>query len=390
MKSSILYLTNAYPDSKKSYRGIFIHTMAHLLKEEGYQISVVTPKIYKCSSFIEDQSGIIVYRFPFFAKNKLLIEYQKTPYLKMILYLFSGLITSLYGILRRKCKFIHIHWIIPIGLIGLIINFFIKKPYLVTVHGTDLRIALEKKGIFKKMFFYICKRASHIHCVSKFQKIELLRMGLPEEKISVFPMGVNIDFIKYGMKRESDLQKNNFTILSNRNLVPIYNVSLFIRSIPIIIKEFPNVKFVIAGEGPEREKLEKEVDNLNLRSSVKFIGRILHKEMPELLTTSDIYVSTSLYDGTSVSLLEAMASGCFPVVSDIPSNREWIEDGKNGFLFPVDDENTLAKKILQAIHDNELRKKARKLNYFLIQERTLWPVCIYKTKQIYEAMNNWK
>jgi glycosyltransferase involved in cell wall biosynthesis len=105
--------------------------------------------------------------------------------------------------------------------------------------------------------------------------------------------------------------------------------------------------------------------------------------MPDLLTKADIYVSTSLYDGTSVSLLEAMASGCFPVVSDIPSNREWIRDGENGFLVPVNDEQYLAKKIIDAIRDKGLLEKARKENQSISEEKTLWPVCIEKMKEIY-------
>jgi glycosyltransferase involved in cell wall biosynthesis len=60
--------------------------------------------------------------------------------------------------------------------------------------------------------------------------------------------------------------------------------------------------------------------------------------MADLLSQTDIYVSTSLYDGTSVSLLEAMGSGAFPIVTDIPSNREWISPGQNGFLVSVNGE----------------------------------------------------
>lgn len=391
MEASILFLTNAYPDSIESYRGIFIQKMANFLKDKGYKISVVTPKIYKWSNFFESQNGINVYRFPFWAKNKLLIEYKKIPYLKMVLYCISGLLISIYVVLKRKCNFLHIHWAIPTGIIGVMMRFFLKKPYLVTIHGSDLRIAIEKNGFLKNIFIVVCKKASHIHCVSEFQKIELLRMGLSEEKISVFPMGVDQQFIECGKRREKEIQNSkNIIILSNRNLIPIYNVALLIRSIPSILKEIPFARFIIAGDGAEREKLEKAVYKINLNNSVEFIGRIPHDKMQNLLGQSDIYVSTSLFDGTSVSLLEAMASGCFPVVSDIPSNREWIEEGKNGFLFPVTDESTLAKKILLALKNEIMRESARNLNFSIIKEKALWPVCIEKAKKIYEGILNKK
>src|SRR4030043_1081217 len=116
----ILFLTNAYPDFDTSYRGIFVKKMATLLKREGYQISVVTPKIYRKSPYFEDGGGIKVYRFPFFARNKLLIEYERIPYLRMILYFISGFFLTLYVLFSHRCRLIHAHWAIPTGLIGIL------------------------------------------------------------------------------------------------------------------------------------------------------------------------------------------------------------------------------------------------------------------------------
>jgi len=384
----ILFLTNTYPDFESSYRGIFVKKMATLLQKEGYQISVVTPKIYRESHYHEDQNGIHIYRFPFFAGNKLLIEHEKIPFVRMGLYYFSGLLITTYVILRRKCQLIHVHWVIPTGLIGVLVSLFLKRTFIVTIHGTDLRMAFEKKGIIKRLFISICRRASHIHCVSEVQKKKIESLGFENKKISVFPMGIENSFIESGEKRKDNEEDRPFVILSNRNLLPIYNVSLLIKAIPVILQEEPQIKFLIAGEGAERAQLEKEIYKLNLNSSVKFIGRVPHKDMPELLAQSHIYVSTSLYDGTSVSLLEGMASGCFPVVSDIPSNREWIRDGENGFLFPVNDESTLGEKIISAIRNRAIREKSRKENIKIIREKALWPVIIQKMKAIYESQLN--
>src|SRR4030043_1521142 len=117
---NILFLSNAYPDFDTSYRGIFVKKMATLLKREGYQISVVTPKIYRKSPYFEDQEGIKVYRFPFFARNKILIEYERIPYLRMILYFISGFFLTLYVLFSHRCRLIHAHWAIPTGLIGIL------------------------------------------------------------------------------------------------------------------------------------------------------------------------------------------------------------------------------------------------------------------------------
>jgi hypothetical protein len=100
-RNSILLLTNSYPDFDSSSRAVFIKELAQLLQKEGYAISVVTPKIYKGSRYFEKQDGVKVYRFPFFAGNKLLIEYQKIPYLRMILYFITGSCLAAYVLLKN-------------------------------------------------------------------------------------------------------------------------------------------------------------------------------------------------------------------------------------------------------------------------------------------------
>ena len=384
MKRSVLFITNAYPDFSSSYRGVFIKKLVKLLQNEGYQISVVTPKIYRGSRYSEEQDGIKVYRFPFFARDKLLIEHKKIPYFRMFLYYMTGFFLTVFAMFKNKCNLIHAHWAIPTGLIGTWVGSLFKKPLIVTIHGSDLRMALERPGFLKKIFVYVCKRATYLNCVSKVQKNEMEQMGIMSEKISIIPMGVDEAFLERGRERKIELDKGAFIILSNRNLLPLYNVSILIRAIPNILREEPRTKFLIAGEGSEKENLENEVENLNLSISVRFLGRVPHKEMPNLLAQSDIYVSTSPYDGTSVSLLEALASGTFPVVTDIPSNREWIADGDNGFLVPKGNENLLAKKIVEAIRNRRLLGEAYEKNRKIVEQRACWRENIKKITELYQ------
>jgi glycosyltransferase involved in cell wall biosynthesis len=383
MAPSILFITNAYPDFGFSYRGIFVEEMATRLKDEGYSIAVVTPKVYKRSHYFEEKDGIKVYRFPFFARDKLLIEHKKIPYLRMVLYYVTGFFLSVYAMVKNHCDVVHAHWAIPTGLIAAWVESLLKRRFIVTIHGSDLRMALESPGFLRKLFVYVCKNATHLNCVSEVQRREMALLGITGERISTIPMGIDEVFLKIGKNRRAELDRKPFTILSNRNLLPIYNVSLLIRAIPIVLKEEPETKFLIAGDGSEKETLERQVKNLNINSSVKFLGRVPHEEMPDLLSQADIYVSTSLDDGTSVSLLEAMGSGAFPIVTDIAANREWIANERNGFLVPVDGKDFLANRIIDAIRNQAFLEKSRKENISIVQEKALWPVNIKKIKQIY-------
>jgi glycosyltransferase involved in cell wall biosynthesis len=302
----------------------------------------------------------------------------------MVLYYITGFFLSVYATLRNNCKVIHAHWAIPTGLIGVTVGSLLKKPLIVTIHGSDLRMALERPGFLRRLFAYVCNNASQLNCVSEVQKKELEQLGILKERIWTIPMGVEEAFLEADRHRKEEIKKGPATILSNRNLLPIYNVSLLIRAIPIVLQEEPEATFLIAGDGAERGALETEVRSLNINSSVKFLGRVPHEEMPNLLSQADIYVSTSLYDGTSVSLLEAMACGTFPIVTDILSNREWITDSENGFLIPTENEHILAKKIVEAIRNKQLFAKASEKNRKIIDQKAQWKANIKKMTNIYE------
>ncbi len=386
MATSVLFLTNSFPDSDSSSRAVFIKKMAHLLQKEGYKISVVTPKIYKNSKYSEDQNGIRVYRFPFFAKDRLLIEYKRIPYLRMTLYYFSGFFLAFYVMVKNRCNLIHVHWAIPTGLIGVWIGRLLKKSLVVTIHGSDYRMASENDGFLRRIFLYVCQNARQITCVSELQQKEIEKMGIGQDRILTFSMGIEKPFLEAGTNRKVKLNGQPHTVLSNRTLLPLYNVSLLIRAIPTVLREEPHTRFIVAGDGPEREVLLKEAENLNVNSFVEFLGRVPHEKMANLLSSVDIYVSTSLYDGTSVSLLEAMGSGAFPVVTDIPANRGWITDGRNGFLVPSDDEKNLANRIIDAIRNRTLREKGRIENLCIVQEKAFWPVIIQKLEEVYSKL----
>jgi glycosyltransferase involved in cell wall biosynthesis len=244
-----------------------------------------------------------------------------------------------------------------------------------------------KSFLLKKVFFWVCKKARYLHCVSEVMRREIERLGIEKGKISTFPMGVDEAFFEKGRNREMELNSPSITVVSNRNLLPIYNVSSLIRAIPLVLKEEPEVKFIIAGGGPERQDLEKEVNDLNISSHVQFLGQIPHGEMPDLLSRANVYVSTSLDDGTSVSLLEAMACGAFPVVTEIPSNQEWITDEQNGFLISTSNESHLARKIVEACRRPALLTEASKRNRRIVEGRAHWKCMIREITGIYKGLS---
>ncbi|KFI36453.1 hypothetical protein HX99_04255, partial [Peptococcaceae bacterium SCADC1_2_3] len=159
-----------------------------------------------------------------------------------------------------------------------------------------------------------------------------------------------------------------------------------IKSAPIVIDKIPKTYFIIIGDGEKRGKLEKLSEDLNVKNNIKFLGFIPHEDLPKYLTAADIYVSTSLSDGTSVSLLEAMGCELVPVVTDIPANQDWIKQGVNGFLVPIRDHNALANKIIYLLENEEKRKTFGIASREIVEEKSDYYKQMAEIEKIYEDL----
>jgi len=118
-----------------------------------------------------------------------------------------------------------------------------------------------------------------------------------------------------------------------------------------------------------RKPAEAWVQRLSIGSAVSLLGRLTAADMAGLLSRSQVMVSPSEHDGTPNSLLEAMACGALPVVGDLESLREWIDDGENGLLIDPSDPAALADAILAGLADPAWRMQAAERNRRLVEQR---------------------
>jgi glycosyltransferase involved in cell wall biosynthesis len=142
----------------------------------------------------------------------------------------------------------------------------------------------------------------------------------------------------------------------------------FFQAIPLVLIKAPETLFACAGMQGQKEALEW-VERLSIAENVRLLPFLPQPQLWKLFQRALVSVSVSQHDGTPNSLLEAMAIGCLPVVGDIESTREWVEDGKNGFVVDPGDPDALAEAILKGLGDGTLRKKAAKVNTEIIRER---------------------
>ncbi len=181
--------------------------------------------------------------------------------------------------------------------------------------------------------------------------------------------------------------EDKFVILSTRSWEPIYGIEVVMEAFRQAHMENANLRLLLLGEGSIGESVEKFIGDYGLEDVVYRPGMVSHQEVPNYFRSADLYLTCAYSDGTSVSLLEAMASGLPVVVTDDPGNREWVVSGENGWLAPASDATAFGQKLLLAadLHRGE-RRHICMSNRLKAEKRANWDVNFKKLLDTYEQM----
>jgi glycosyltransferase involved in cell wall biosynthesis len=177
------------------------------------------------------------------------------------------------------------------------------------------------------------------------------------DKVITIRNGLNFSrfetrFSRNEKRQELGLSDSEVLIGSVGHLRPVKGYEFLIKAVPLVLRVNPNVRFIIAGEGSLRGHLQDLTCELDVSDSVSFLG--FRDDVPALLQAMDFYVSPSLAEGISNSILEAMFSGKPIVATNIDSNREIIHDGLNGLLVEPASPQALADGILKVLKDRRM------------------------------------
>lgn len=208
-----------------------------------------------------------------------------------------------------------------------------------------------------------CRAGDYFNAWSANIRDELIRYGADPGKIFVCSRGIDLQTFPTLPPKPA----GSPVVCVSRGLLPSYNFIQLIDALPQVLATIPQLRVEIAGDGPERGRLEARAQELGVAGAITFLGHQKRQGIIELLQRSHIYVSTTITDGLPLSHFEAMAAGLFPIVSDIAANRIWIEDGVNGLRFPIGDPGALARQIVRGWQDAALRERAIPANRALVE-----------------------
>jgi glycosyltransferase involved in cell wall biosynthesis len=257
----------------------------------------------------------------------------------------------------------HAHYVVEHGFYGSLTG---VRPYVVTAWGSDLlRDSYTPLG--KLIARWVLRHADLVTGNDPYLLQRARELGAAPEKTALVRLGVDGLFLDAHSVNQGPAAAAPATLISDRALEPLYNIEAILRAFSSLRETLPDAVLLVAGDGSQRAYLEALARRLGLDDSVRFLGQLGPEALRDALASAHVYVSVPSSDSMSVSNLEAMAVGAFPVLSDVPSLSGWIDDGVNGRLVPATQEIEplaafLSDALEDAFSDAARRQRAVSLN----------------------------
>lgn len=249
------------------------------------------------------------------------------------------------------------------------------KPLVSMSWGSDILWQAKHNQFTRWMIEYTLRRTTVFTGDCQAVADEAARYGFPMEKMILFPWGVDLaHFTPHGPApiREELGWQDQFVILSLRSWEPIYGVDVLVKGFILAARENPALRLLLLGDGSQAAQIRALVVDAGMQNKVHFGGRRGLAELPDFYRAADLYASGSYSDGSSVSLMEALACGLPAMVSDIPSNREWVQPQENGWLFATGDPQAVKAGLLQAYENRAILPDLRRRARLTAEERADW------------------
>ncbi len=259
----------------------------------------------------------------------------------------------------------------------------LQAPLLISVWGNDFTLHAASTPWMARYTRRALQNASALHTDCYRDQRLAQDWGFPAGRPSIVLPGGG------GVQRQwfypPDRPGQEPVIVNPRGYRAYVRNDTFFRSIPLILKVQPAARFLCPSMEGEVEA-GRWLSELSISSAVELLPRLPREQMAEVFRQAWAAVSPSTHDGTPNTLLEAMACGCFPVVGDIESLREWITQGENGLLVDPGDASALAQAVLKALNDPDLRARAARLNSDLIARRAEYSQVMSEAEKFYRSL----
>lgn len=262
-----------------------------------------------------------------------------------------------------KPDLLHAHFATQYGYWGATTNF---HPFVVSCWGDDVLIHPHQwplSMLVKKAL----KGADLVTCDGVNSALAARDVIDSNDKITIIPHGVDLSRFKVHYNPMSKV------VIYMRGFEPVYDWVTLIE----VIKKIPEATFIILGGGSQ---LHVAKTMLSEYSNVQIVGSVTYDDIPKWLELADIYLSTSVSEGgLALSMIEAMASGVIPVVTDVGDNKTTITNWINGFVCDIGDVEMLSDRVITLLREPKMRKVAGITNRRWVEKNQNYNLCMGKS-----------
>lgn len=355
MRKKVLILTSSFPDKNDHSKGVFIYNRIQQLLRNNIDVDVwVMNSILKgfMSNYVIkiNESDIAIQVNVFNS-----IKIPRT-------YIWFGYNKIKEIVIKGQYELIHIHFAWDSWL-ACKISEELSIPYVITCHGSDIHTFPEKSKMFHHWTERFFIEASGVIFVSDYLKQLAISKGFNNPKTVVIPNGINLD----NFKPCNCSDKDNNKVIYIGNLYKIKGADLLPAIIKESLKRLKDIDFLIVGNGPLKQSIEKDLVKEMESGKVTLLGSVSHEKIPSLLNEAKLLIIPSRKEGFSVAAIEARACGIPVVASSSGGLPSAVEDAGYLIDFGDDFEIRFSQSIRNALNEkwdkSLLHKKTSKFKW---------------------------
>jgi len=268
-------------------------------------------------------------------------------------------------------------------------------PILTMSWGFDLMQDAERNGWMKWITRYVLRHSDFFTSDAKVTRDKAVAFGMNPDRTVVFPWGADLKHFspeqssvskktRVVKPKTQNAKRKSFVLFCNRTWEPRYGVDVLAKAFVKVARQRDDISLLLLGGGSQTNAIRQILMNGGVLDRTQFAGHVSQRDLPRWYRMADLFISPSHVDGSSVSLMEALACGLPALVSDIPANQEWVSEGVNGWLFPDGNADILAEKILAAVAQRTKLAQIGRAARRSAEERADWKKNFVKLLEAYE------
>ncbi len=371
-RRKILFVASTFPRWQQDSTAPFVLHLAQDLQSLGWSVDVIAPH-FPGAKTQEVFNGVRVERFRYLYPESLQtvcygggalvnLREQKSNYFKLLPLVFFQWLTLVHRLSSGRYDLLHSHWLLPQGFTGVLAAKLLRLPHVTTAHGGDIfSLKGRRFELFKR---FVIANVDAVTVNSSFTKKAVKLLSSSSAQIRLISIGVAEQLFQIKEKIEEIRRQycphNEKLIASVGRIVEEKGVGDLIDAIAIVRDKFPSVKYVVIGEGPDRERFETKVEKLKLSNCIFFAGWISPADMPAYMAAADIFVAASKraadgwVEAQGLAIAEAMMAGTPVVATRSGGIPDTVQDQETGLLVDEGSPHQIAEALSRLLIDINL------------------------------------